>query len=178
MLYMPLSHEENEEVRHEAYGPRHGRKRRRKENDRDGGVHIASEELSPSRTNGHDPEGSNYSRTVRNSCLVCWNRHYFPRSLVTTMTKLNESTRRECPTCILILAGISEFFKSLQLGILNTFTPSSIERVKISSSSNEESLSVHLEFSDRQPGFDLDFFTLRSRLYSSFHLIFTNQTSP
>jgi hypothetical protein len=89
------------------------------------------------------------------------------------MAKLNESKERECPTCTLILHGISEFFKSLPLETPSTFTPSAVERVEISCS-KWGSLSIRLEFNNHHPGFDLDFFTLNGMLCSEFYLIFTD----
>jgi hypothetical protein len=134
-------------------------------------VHHVSREVISSRGIGHNLQGSYTPRIARTSCPVCQNRYSFSKPLSTPMTKLNESKEKGCPTCTLILRGISEFFKSLDLGTRSTLTLSAIERLEISNS-RSGSLSIRLEFNDRHPGFILDFFTLNNCMFSEFYIIF------
>lgn len=133
------------------------------------------EVVLPHRASGsrHNPEKFSTSRIALTKCPVCRDRHSFPNPLSASMATLNESKEKECPTCTLILRGISEFFKSLPPETPSTFTPSAVKRVEISCS-KWESLSIRLEFNNPHPGFGLDFFTLNGVLCSDSYAIFTD----
>ncbi len=186
---------------HEASGSRHRRKRQRRGKEEGGvlgpsfdhvskpsgeistsrsrpatgrkAVHHLSKGLISPRGNGHSLEKPSTSGIARTTCAVCRNCHSFARPLSASMEKLNESKERECPTCTLIIRGISKFFESLPPETPGTFAPSAVKRVTIYSS-KWESLSIRLEFNDHHPGFDLDFFTLNGILFQESSFIFTS----
>jgi hypothetical protein len=128
---------------------------------RDRPVHQVYRGVLPLRVNSQDL-GQHYPPPVTLAkCPVCHNLPSFVEPAMASMTKLNESKERGCPTCSLIIRGISEFSNSLSPEIQSRFNSCAVDKVWISCS-KWESLTIRLELHDTKLGFDLDFFTATS----------------